>query len=293
MVVTETNVRMNLPAHRQRLVAAFKGALADRDVLFSLVGRELRTRYRRSALGWAWSMINPLTMTMIYSLVFSVFLKVEAPRGHPSGLQSFPVYFLCGLLPWSFFVGSVTTASNALIGSGAILNKVRFAREHVVLAPVVALFVTLGLELVVLMIVVVTQAQNPLTYLPVLVVVCALLFMFVAGVAMFLAALSVRYRDLPHIMTMVFMVWFYLTPIAYPLERVPATLSPFGVNIHPRVLILANPMTRFVQMFRNCLYELTLPGLTTFAVVAVLSFGSFLLGYRFFIRRSAALVELL
>lgn len=292
MIPSKSRVRVNSSA-RPPLRSSLRAAVDDRDVLTALVQRELRTRYRRSALGWLWSLANPAFSTIVYTFVFSVFLKVTPPTGVPSGLNSFPLFLLCGLLPWSFFVGAVTTSASALLNSGAIVTKVRFAREHVVLAPVLALAASLVIELLVVIAFLVSQGRNPVPYLPVIAILLFLLTAFTGGVSLFIAPLCVKYRDLSHLMGIIFMAWFYLTPIAYPLDRVPRTAVVVGRQLDVHQLLLLNPMARFVQAFRNCLYDLTLPGRTTFLSLLISSFLVFIFGYRSFLRRSYRLIEFL
>jgi ABC-2 type transport system permease protein len=107
-----------------------------RDLLVNLTLRELRSRYKKSALGWAWSLINPLAMVAIYALVFSFFLKIEPPRGEPSGLQSFVLYLLCALIPWIYFSNSVQTSLDSLVGNAGLIKKVYFPRDMLVMAVV-------------------------------------------------------------------------------------------------------------------------------------------------------------
>ena len=292
MSVSSGRVRVNSQA-RPTFPASLRASYDDRDVLAALVRRELRTRYRRSILGWLWSLANPAFSTIVYTFVFSVFLKVAPPPGVPSRLNSFPLFLLCGLLPWSFFVGAVTTSASALLNSGGIVTKVRFAREHVVLAPVIALAASLVIELFVVVAFLVSQARNPLPYLPVVAVLLVLLTSFTAGLSLLIAPLCVKFRDLSHLLSIVFMAWFYLTPIAYPIDRVPPTATVLGHQFDVHQLLLLNPMARFVQAFRNCLYDLTLPGRTTFVTLILSSFVVLFLGYRSFLRRSHRLIEFL
>jgi lipopolysaccharide transport system permease protein len=274
-------------------MTAVREAYRDRDVLFALTRRELSTRYRRSALGWAWSLVNPALTTIVYTFVFSVFLQVTPPTGSPSGISNFALYLICGLLPWTFFVSSIVTSSSALVGSAGIISKVRFAREHVVLAPVLALGFSLLIELGVVVLFLVVSGRNPLPYLPVLLVLIGLLAGFAGGLSLLLAPLSARYRDVPHLLGIGFMAWFYLTPITYPLDRVPEHVNVLGKRFDLHQVLLLNPMARFVQAIRNCLYDLSLPGATTFFTLCTISVVTLVLGYWSFVHRSNRLIEVL
>ena len=110
-------------------VAALKEVASSRELIWNLALRELRGRYKRSALGWFWSLLNPLFTMVIYTIVFSRILRATPPPGDPSGLDVFGLYLLCGLLPWNFFSITVTTSMATLVGNGALIKKVYFPRE--------------------------------------------------------------------------------------------------------------------------------------------------------------------
>src|SRR5215203_4348717 len=105
-----------------------------RELFWNLTLRELRTRYKRSALGWAWSMLNPLATTLVYSFVFVVLFDAQAPIGNPSHLQVFGLYIICAILPWNYMSIGVGTSMGAVLGNGSLVKKVAFPREHLVLA---------------------------------------------------------------------------------------------------------------------------------------------------------------
>ncbi|MBA2326431.1 MAG: ABC transporter permease, partial [Actinobacteria bacterium] len=124
-----------------------------RELAVNLTLRELRGRYKRSVLGWTWSLLNPLASVVIYSIVFSFFLKIEPPVGEPSGLHSFVLFLLCGLLPWNFLSSGANAAMGALVGNGNLIKKVYFPREILVGSAVAAHVITLLIELGVLVVV--------------------------------------------------------------------------------------------------------------------------------------------
>src|SRR3954447_12513749 len=121
-----------------------------RDLTVNLTLRELRSRYKRSVLGWTWSLLNPLATVLIYSLVFSYFLKVVPPVGKPSGLHSFALFLLCGLIPWNLFQNGTTQGLGSLVANGNLIKKVFFPRELLVFSSISSLVVTMLIELSVL-----------------------------------------------------------------------------------------------------------------------------------------------
>ena len=115
-------------------VVAVKEVASSGELIWNLALRELRGRYKRSALGWFWSLLNPLFTMVIYTIVFSRILRATPPPGNPSGLDVFGLYLLCGLLPWNFFSITVTTSMATLLGNGSLIKKVYFPREVLVLS---------------------------------------------------------------------------------------------------------------------------------------------------------------
>src|SRR5687768_12833191 len=124
--------------------------VSSRELMANLTLRELRGKYKRSALGWGWSLLNPLLATAIYTVVFRLFLRIDPPVGDPSGLTSFALFLLCGLLPWNFLSNGLTGSIGSLVANGNLIKKVWFPREILVAASVVSWDVSLAIELVVL-----------------------------------------------------------------------------------------------------------------------------------------------
>ena len=231
----------------------------SRELLWNLTLRELRTRYKRSALGWAWSMLNPLATMLIYSFVFVTLLSSTAPIGNPSGLQSYGLFILCAILPWNFMSIGVGTSMGTVIGNGGLVKKVAFPREHLVLASVAASLITLFIELSVLSVVLAFWGNITLIYLPGVLLASVLLTIFVVGLSLFLSAANVFFRDLNHLWGLVLQMWFFLTPVVYPPELVRENLSDWAFWIYEHL-----PMAVAVTLFRNLLYDLRYPTVQQF-----------------------------
>jgi ABC-type polysaccharide/polyol phosphate export permease len=279
---------------RQRPVAvwpAIHEAWRERELLLSLLQRDLRVRYRRTALGWFWSMLNPAATTVVYSVVFSYFLGVRPQAGDPSGITTYAFYLLAGSLAWNLLVNGVMQGMSALIGGSSLISKVKFSKEHLVISTVLSLTVTLLLELVVLCFLQLTIGKFPILYLPMALLVVVLLAIFTTGVALWAAALNFRYRDVQHILTIGFMVWFFLTPIVYPRERIPTHWVVRGRHLPMRSIMELNPMNRFVMVFRNFFFDHRLPGFNTMIGLLAISALTFMAGYRYFVRRAPWFAE--
>ncbi len=270
---------------------AARRAFGERELLWNLLLRDLRSRYRRTTVGWLWSMINPAVMTAIYSFVFTVFFHVQPAAGVPSGMRAYAFYLLGGLLPWNTLVNGVTGASAALVGGGGLMAKVRFSREHLVLATVLAMSASLLVELAVLGLMELIGGYVVFHLLPVVLFLVFLLTLFISGVGLIVAALNLRYRDVQHLISIGFLVWFYLTPVIYPVGLIPERFTILGAELPLRTILGMNPMSRFILAFRNCFFDITLPGFGTLAGLTGISVATFLIGYRFFIRRAPWFVE--
>lgn len=221
----------------------------SRELLWNLVAKELKVRYKGSALGVAWSLVTPLMMAAIFTVVFFTFLRI------PFGNGNFTTFFLAGYLMWQFFANSVLSSAGSIIANGSLIKKVYFPRELIPFSLVLSQGVHLLLALL---------ATAPLflyyrgfhpTVLPLVVLALVLVTLFTAGVAMVLGALTVKFRDLGEFLQVVMLAWFYLTPVIYSVENIRQVDNG---DTWVRVLRL-NPMTWFAELFHTLLYGIPLP----------------------------------
>lgn len=260
--------------------------------MVNLTLRELRSKYKRTALGWAWSLLNPLAIMVIFTLVFRVFLNIDPPVGSPSGLRNFPLFLLCGLLPWTYLVNGTSGSINSLVSNANLIKKSYFPRELLVASQVVAWLISLLIEMSLLAIVFLLVGNlDLLLYLPVMILVLAALAVFVTGLGLALSAVNVYFRDVEHFMGILFQVWFYLTPVLYPVSRVPEHARLLGMEVPVRSLYGLNPMVAFVEAFRDCLYDLRLPSPARLGSLLLVSVLTFLGGLRIFNRLEGRLAE--
>jgi len=247
-----------------------RSAAAHRNLLYLLSLKELRTRYKKSILGWAWSLLNPLTQMGIFTVIFLVIFKAVPQIGDPSGLKSFPLYFLAGMLPFNFFSISVGVSIGAVQGGAGLIKKVQFPHEHLVFSIVVAQFVTLLIELSVLTVAMLIVGNNVLPWLPVLLLLLVLMAVFTIGVAFALAAANVFYHDVNYLWGILSQVLFYATPVIWN----PATVgNPWLSRVGNY-----NPTGSFIIAAHNLMYDLRLPGLGRWLYLMVIAFGTFALG---------------
>jgi ABC-type polysaccharide/polyol phosphate export permease len=219
-----------------------------RELLAQLVRKELKVRYKNSSLGFLWSMITPVLMTVVFSLVFTYVVVIP--------VDNFPAFFISGYLLWQFFQNSCQGAIHSVVGNGDLVKKVYFPREVLPLSHVLAQLVHLLLALLVISpYLVVTRGWGLVAYLPLTLLAIGLVTIFTSGVAMWFAGVNVVFRDLQELFIVIFQVWFYATPVLYPL----ALVGTGGIRGGPSLAwlssaLLLNPMTWFVEVFRAPLY---------------------------------------
>jgi homopolymeric O-antigen transport system permease protein len=259
-----------------------------RELFVNLTLRELRGKYKRSMLGWTWSLLNPLTTMLLYSFVFGFILEIEPETGDPSGLKNFPLYLLCGLLPFNFLAMSLNGGMGSLIGNSNLIKKTYFPREIMVGANTASWLVSFLIEMAVLVVALLVVGNGVLVWLPAVLVLMALQTMFVLGLALALSAAAVYFRDLEHLLGLVLQAWFYSAPIVYPMTLVTDRLSEDSL---PLALYNLNPLTRFVTAYRDLLYSLRWPPADELAYLVGVSVASLVIGYLIFGRLEGRLAE--
>jgi ABC-2 type transport system permease protein len=267
-------------------VSAVADIVASRELLWNLTLRELRGKYKRSALGWSWSLVNPLVTMAIFTVVFGVFLKAGPDRGDPSGLDVFALWLLCALLPWNFVANTLNGGALALVGNGNLIKKVYFPRQTLVGAVTGANLVNLLIELGVLCVALLVAGNDVLPWIPGALVVTALLVVFALGLALAVSVLNVYFRDTQHFLGIFLQLWFYASPIVYPSKLVQAHVSGGWWSVYE-----ANPFFRFAEAYRNLLYDLRWPDWGTLGLLVAWSAVSLAAGWLLFGRLEGRLAE--
>lgn len=220
-----------------------------RELLRNLVIRDLKVRYRNSALGVLWSLGNPLLMMLVFTTVFTVMTPYSA------NVKKFPVFFLCALLPWNFFSSSIIGAIRSIVDNAPLVNKVYFPREILPISIVLANLVNFLIALVVLFAFILVF-QIPLTkWVLLLPVVIMVQVIFTIGFALIMATANVFYRDTQVIMDVVMLAWFFVTPIFYPVQILPRNYEFWGMTLDVwRWVNILNPMASIIATYRVILY---------------------------------------
>jgi ABC-type polysaccharide/polyol phosphate export permease len=269
-------------------VSALAELRSSRELLLNLTLREIRGKYKRTVLGHAWSLVNPIAQMAIYSVVFGFVLKVAPGVGDPSGLHVFALWLSAGLVPWLFFNNVVVTGMASLIVNANLIKKVYFPRESLVIANMLSWLFTHLIEMGVLVAATLLFGGEPLLYLPATLFFVILVAMFALGVSYALAVANVYFRDTQHFITLFMQMWLYATPILYPVSRVASAFRK-----HPDLLFVyrLNPMERFTEVFRNTIYDGRWPSLSNTLYLIVVSVGVLVIGRAIFLRFTGRLAE--
>ncbi len=229
-----------------------------RSLIWNFAQRDLKSRFKGTALGWAWSLMLPLATLLTYSLVFSVIFRLQPPDFGNGRAGFFPVWLWAGLIPWTFFLITVSVAMPTLLASGPMLQKVYFPSYAPILGGVTAILVQSAIELALLGAVLILFGSIGPTWL--LLPLWAVFFVtFVAALSVSLAIMNVYYRDLAHLVNVALQLLFYLTPIIYQISLVPE--SWHGIPL--QTIVRLNPLALFVDTLRALAYDLKVPDIWT------------------------------
>ncbi len=258
-----------------------------RTLIGNLAVRDLKSRYKKSVLGWSWSLINPAVSLGVYSVVFGVFLGgVAPPMGGARDSQSFALWLFAGLVAWNAFAGGINSSIMSFLSSGPLLTRTYFPPECPMVAGTSTVLIQTGLETSILIIFMAFYGNISWTFLYVLPII-ALLTMFAMGLGMVLSLLNVRYRDVNYLVGIGLQIMFYGTPIVYRADLISSTIGPFKTE----VILGLNPMTHFVDAMRKSTYLLRPPTVGNWLAMSLSAFVSITFGWWFFSRRAPRYIE--
>ncbi|MCF8550235.1 MAG: ABC transporter permease [Pontimonas sp.] len=269
----------------------------SRELLQNLTNREVRGKYRRTALGQLWSLANPIAAILIYTFIFSFIFRLPAQVGDPSGLNNYALWLVCGLLPWLFFNRVLTIGVDSLVANAGLIQKVYFPRIVLPLSLANATMFTWVLEMGVLVVALSLLGAFVLPWLPLLALFMLVFALFSVGVAMVLSIANVYFRDLSYLLTIVLQFWFYLTPILYPVDMVATQSDRLGGLAGTSVTLLnlyqLNPVEGFIEIFRNLLYDNAMPELSRILIALAWAIGAFGAGVWLYSKKERQMAELL
>lgn len=239
-----------------------KELFAYRQMIISLVHRELRGRYKGSVLGFLWTFINPLLQLVVYTMVFSVIMR--------NNIEKYYMFLFVALVPWSLISAAMVNGSTCIVSTPDMVKKIYFPREVLPLANTVSNFVNMLLCFIVVFVVLIVTNFGvnfqALLYMPVIMIVE---FVLALGIALLTSALTVYMRDVAYILSIIAMAWQFLTPIMYSSDMVPEELLP---------IFRMNPMTPVIEAYRDILYYKVCPDLSTLTSAAFFGIVIFIVG---------------
>ncbi len=252
--------------------------LQYRELLYFLVLREIKAKYKQTVLGVAWSILQPLCMMTVFTVVFSFFARL------PSDGVPYALFAYCALLPWQFFAGVLGRGIGSLLSNNNLVQKVYFPREIIPFAITISATVDFaiggGVFLGLLWYYNVPLGLYSFAIIPVFIIQT----IFVVGLILVLSPLNVFYRDVGHVMPLLIQLWMYATPIIYPVSLVPERLRSF---------YFLNPMAGVIDAYRKILLHNTAPDFTALSIAALVSCATFAAGLLYFKRVEFRLADVI
>ena len=225
-----------------------------RDMVYSLVKRELRGRYQKSVLGMLWTFLNPFFQIVIYTFVFTIIF--------PSSIENYYIYLMTGIIPWNFFTEALGQGAGSVVCNADMTKKIYFPREILTIASVTAKFVNMLLAFIPIFLFIIFSPVGLSWHVLLLPLVWLTEYIIALGFTLFFASVTVYLRDMEYIVGVLLMAWIWATPIMYALDYLPPIVGK---------LLLLNPMTLVISSYHNLLYYHQMPTMLTL-------FGSLLEG---------------
>lgn len=237
------------------------------ELLGQLTSREIKQRYKQSVLGYAWVILNPFFQMLVMAFVFSIIMRI------PNLGVPYPIYLYAGLLPWTLFSNSLSSSTNSLVDNAGLLSKIYFPREIFVMSTMLAKMVDFALACSIFVIFML-YFQVPVSWNILWVLVIFLIQqLFTYALSLFLAAANLFYRDIQYLLSLLLLIWMYLTPVIYATEFFPEKYQ---------WIFKLNPMAILINAYRQVILAGGMPNLQSLGLALILSLGILALAYKFF-----------
>lgn len=244
-----------------------------RYVLANFINQELTVKYKRSALGFFWSLLNPMATMIISSVVFGSIMRFD--------LKDFVVFLYAGMLPWNFFGISIDFCGVSILNNEGFIKKIYLPKIVFPLSTVCSQFINMIFSMTALFVFILILGAKITAALLFLPISFAIIFLWTLGFSLLMALVNVYFRDMRYIMSVVMNGWYYLTPILYPITSIPEKL---------RVFFYLNPGYYLVDMFRSPIYYNSLPSMSHFLIALICAVSMFFLGLTCFYRHESDFV---
>jgi ABC-type polysaccharide/polyol phosphate export permease len=228
-----------------------------------------------SVLGFIWTLLNPFLYILTYWVVFSLIIKM--------GLENYPLFLIPGYLAWNFTFSAIVNSSESILHSKELITKIAFPNEIIVLANVAVGLVDFIISLFIFFIVIIIFYSPISYYITFVPIILFLQILLTVGVSMLVACISVYYKDIPKLIVIVGNIFFFLTPIFYPLELIPEKY---------RIITLINPLAQIINIYHNLIYYKIFPNPILITITALVSIGLFTLGFMVFNKLRFSFAEL-
>jgi ABC-type polysaccharide/polyol phosphate export permease len=240
------------------------------ELLWQMVGREVKARYKQSILGYFWVILNPMAQMLVMSFAFSMILHI--PTNSAANIP-YSVFLFVALLPWNLFSNSLSSACSSLVGSSSLITKVYFPRSILVISTIIAKIVDFLFAAIILVIYMIAYHLpvniNILWIIPIFFIQQ----IFTLGLSLFFAASNLLYRDIQYLLSLILTLWFYLTPVVYPADIVPAKF---------KIFFQLNPMAVIINAYRQTLLGNGAPNYFSLLIALAVSLIVLLLGLSYF-----------
>lgn len=272
-------LRVFTPNPPLRLVASAREIWTFRELLWQLAIREVRVRYKQTVLGVTWAILQPFSMMVVFTIFFGRLAQL------PSDGVPYPLFYFSALVPWSFFAGTLSAATNSLTNEASLLTKVAFPRGVVPLASLLGASLDFAIAMVILGGMLIFYGVAPNSAWILLPFLLAVQVIFTLGAGFFLSALNVTYRDVRYAIPLLLQLWLYATPIVYPLSLVPPSLRFWYV--------LINPMAILIDGYRAALLHGKRPDLVLMTLAAIVAVTVCVGAYAYFRRAERKFADII
>ena len=255
-------------------VKVFKELYNYRELLKNNIKKEIRGKYKGSWLGVVWTFLNPLLMLLVYSLVFPYILRVN--------VENYTIFMMVALVPWTFFTSSVQTGTGSVVVNGALLKKVYFPREIIPISVVTSAMINFFITCIIMFVFILISGVGFSIHCLLFPLLVLLQYIITLAIVFILSALNVYIRDVDHFVSIIIMLAFYVTPIVYKADMLPAKFS-WALNI--------NPMAQLIEGYRSIFYYHQMPNMQMIGIWTIVGVLMLVLGYLIFKKSEKRFVE--
>ena len=273
---------MTPTGEKSRKPGLFSQLMSQRYLLWSFIQRDLKMRYGASFMGFFWSVINPLLLISVYTLVFGYFLDINV--GGSAGPKNYGLFLFSGMLPWLAFSEALVNSSTVILANRDLVKQVHFSTILLPTQVVISSFLHELIAMVIFVVILFAVKQPPSVFLLGIITIFPLQLMLTVGLSLIISSFAVYYKDVRELVAALLTLWFFATPIIYPMHVIPEWLKPY---------FSLNPITPLINAYRTVLLGDILPDLWGFIYFACFSFFLFLIGVKIFSNLSKDFADIL